>query len=74
MTGWEGPLSGVPRRLCHQNLSFLRDRRLQRILTLAGHELHLGLPRPGDGVAVWGSSPTAWRGAWAVARTDRLDC
>lgn len=52
----------IPRRLCHQNLSFLRDRRLKRILALAGHELRFGLPGPGDGLAVWGASPTAWRG------------
>lgn len=57
-----GPLSDVPRRLWHQNLSLLRDRRLHRMLELAGHELRFGLPRPGDGVLVWGRSPTAWRG------------
>ncbi|WP_435532919.1 capsular polysaccharide biosynthesis protein [Tabrizicola soli] len=55
-------LAGVPRRLWHQNLSLARDRRLHRMLELAGHELRLGLPRPGDGVLVWGRSPTAWRG------------
>ncbi|WP_248298209.1 capsular polysaccharide biosynthesis protein [Tabrizicola sp. YIM 78059] len=60
--GAQGLLSGVPRRLWHQNLSFLRDRRLHRVLDLAGHELRFGLPRPGDGVLVWGCSPTAWRG------------
>ena len=58
----------IPRRLCHQNLSFLRDRRLRRILALMGHELRLGLPRPGDGVAVWGASPTAGRGERAAER------
>jgi capsular polysaccharide export protein len=58
----------VPRRLWHQNLSFLRDRRLQRILQLAGHELRFGLPRAGDGVLVWGQSPTAWRGERLAAR------
>ncbi len=63
----DATLPGVPRRLWHQNLSLLRDRRLHRMLTLAGHELHAGLPRPGDGVLVWGRSPTAWRGE-AVAR------
>lgn len=58
----------IPRRLCHQNLSFLRDARLKRILALAGHDLRLGLPRQGEGVAVWGASPTAWRGERAAAR------
>lgn len=58
----------IPRRLCHQNLSFLRDGRLKRILALMGHDLRAGLPRPGEGVAVWGASPTAWRGEKAAAR------
>lgn len=52
----------IPRRLFHQNLSFLRNRRLSRVLALMGHELRIGLPGQGDGVAVWGASPTAWRG------------
>lgn len=63
-----GALTGVPRRLYHQNLSFLRDRRLQRMLELAGHELHLGLPGRNDGVLVWGASPTSWRGARIASR------
>ena len=61
-------LIGVPRRLCHQNLSFLRDQRLHRILNLAGHQLRFGLPGPGDGLLVWGASPTAWRGEALAAR------
>jgi capsular polysaccharide export protein len=64
-------LTGVPRRLWHQNLSLIRDRRLQRMLALAGHDLRFGLPRPGDGVLVWGRSPTAWRGE-ALARRRQL--
>jgi capsular polysaccharide export protein len=64
----ETPLPGVPRRLWHQNLSFLRDARLHRMLALAGHELRFGLPGPGDGVLVWGHSPTAWRGEAIAAR------
>ncbi len=58
----------IPRRLFHLNLSFLRDRRLRRILALMGHELRPGLPGAGDGVAVWGASPTAWRGEGIAAR------
>ena len=64
----DGALGGVPRRLCHQNLSLLRNQRLQRMLQLAGHELHFGLPGPEDGILVWGRSPTAWRGEWVAAR------
>lgn len=41
------------------------------MLALAGHELRFGLPRPGDGVLVWGHSPTAWRGE-ALARRYQL--
>jgi capsular polysaccharide export protein len=61
-------LTGVPRRLYHQNLSLLRNQRLHRVLELAGHELRFGLPGPGDGVLVWGRSPTAWRGEAIAAR------
>lgn len=60
----------IPRRLFHQNLSFLRNRRLRRILSLMGHDLRPGLPGPGDGVAVWGASPTAWRGEGIAARRN----
>jgi capsular polysaccharide export protein len=64
-----GPgLAGVPQGLCHQNLSLWRDRRLNRMLALAGHRLRFGLPRAGEGVLVWGQSPTAWRGETAARR------
>ena len=64
-----GPgLTGVPQRLWHQNLSLARDQRVRRIFQLLGHELRLGLPGPGDGVVVWGRSPTAWRGERVAAR------
>ena len=68
MAGGGEELTGVPRRLFHQNLSLLRNQRLHRMLALAGHELRLGLPGPGDGVLVWGASPTAWRGEAVAAR------
>jgi capsular polysaccharide export protein len=61
----------TPRRLFYYNAGFLRDRRLRRILALAGHDLRIGWPRAGDGVAVWGRSPYAARGE-AVARTRKL--
>lgn len=38
------------------------------MLDLAGHDLRFGLPGPGDGVLVWGRSPTAWRGEGVAAR------
>ena len=66
--GGSAALTGVPRRLFHQNLSLLRDQRLHRVLALAGHELRFGLPGSRDGVLVWGRSPTAWRGERLAAR------
>lgn len=57
----------IPRRLRFLSGGFLH-RDLRRILTAAGHELRPGLPRPGEGVVVWGRSPTAGRGEWAAAR------
>ncbi|QYZ70644.1 capsular polysaccharide biosynthesis protein [Neotabrizicola shimadae] len=61
---------GIPRRLRFLNLGFLRQARLRRILELAGHDLRLGLPAPGDGVVVWGRSPYAARGERAAAARD----
>ncbi len=57
-----------PRRLFFYNAGFLRQPRLRRILTLAGHELRVGLPGPQDGVVVWGRSPYAARGEAVAAR------
>ena len=55
-----GPETG--RRLFVYNGGFLTQRRLRRILALKGYSIHLGTPRDGDAVAVWGNSPTAHRG------------
>lgn len=41
-----------PRRLFAYSAGFLTQPRLRRILTLAGHEIRLGLPGPQDGVVV----------------------
>ncbi len=69
MTGQGDQAAGdIPRRLCYYNAGFLRDHCLRRILTLAGHDLRLGLPGPSDGVAVWGRSPYAARGEAVAAR------
>ncbi len=63
----------VPRRLCFYSGGFLTQPRLRRILQLAGHDLRLGLPGPGDGVVVWGRSPYAHRGeAFARSRAVPL--
>jgi capsular polysaccharide export protein len=58
----------LPRRLYHYNLGFLRDPHLRRVLALKGAPLALGLPRAGDGVAVWGRSPYAARGEAVAAK------
>ena len=58
----------IPRRLFYYNTGFLTQPRLRRILTLAGHDLRLGLPAPGDGVVVWGRSPYSHRGEAIAAR------
>lgn len=58
----------IPRRLFFRNGGFLTQRRLRRILSLMGHSLHMGRPQSGDGVVVWGRSPTAWRGEGLAAR------
>lgn len=50
------------RRLFVYNGGFLTQRRVRRILKLSGYSIHLGLPKEGDAVAIWGNSPTAHRG------------
>jgi len=59
----------APRRVFHVNGGFLWQRRVRRILHLAGHDLRLGWPGAQDRVAVWGKSPVAARGARIAART-----
>jgi capsular polysaccharide export protein len=70
MDGHDQTAGGLPRRLFYYNAGFLRDARLRRMLALAGHELRLGLPGPGDGVVVWGRSPYAGRGEAVARRYD----
>ncbi|MTH33241.1 capsular polysaccharide biosynthesis protein [Paracoccus limosus] len=59
--------AGISRRLFVFNGGFFTGPRLRRILGLAGWQVTVGLPGPGDTVGLWGASPTAWRGE-AVAR------
>lgn len=58
------------RRLFVYNGGFLTQRRLRRILQLAGYDIRLGKPGQGDMVGVWGMSPTAPRGEAVAQRTD----
>ncbi|PVA11099.1 beta-3-deoxy-D-manno-oct-2-ulosonic acid transferase [Pelagivirga sediminicola] len=57
------------RRVFYFNGGFLRQRRLRRIMALAGYDMRLGWPGADDLVAVWGHSPYAHRGEAAAART-----
>jgi len=54
--------AGPPQRLFVASGGFANPG-LRRILRGAGYRVTVGLPGPGDLVAVWGASPTAWRGA-----------
>jgi capsular polysaccharide export protein len=60
--------AGSLRRLYVFNLGFFNRPRLARILTLAGWQATIGLPRAGDAVGTWGASPTAWRGKAIASR------
>ena len=57
------------RRLYYYTAGFLRQRRVRRILKLAGYDLKLGKPTSDDSVAVWGRSPYAARGEAIAAKT-----
>ena len=50
------------RRLFAFNGGFFFEKRLRRMLSLAGYDLRIGRPGKDDLVAIWGQSPTAWRG------------
>ncbi|MEJ6389651.1 capsular polysaccharide biosynthesis protein [Gymnodinialimonas ulvae] len=65
----ETPGRDNPRRAFHFNTGFLTNTRVRRILSLAGYDLRLGKPTPGDDVIVWGHSPYAPRGAAMAAAT-----
>ena len=55
-----------PRRLFHFNAGFLTQRRVRRILQLAGYQPTIGNPGADDLVGVWGHSPYAGRGEAAA--------
>ena len=62
--------AAAPQRLFYFNLGFAYQKTLRRIMQLSGHSLHFGLPQRGDGVVVWGNSPTAHRGQGVAARRN----
>lgn len=67
---YDTPAAGPARdrRLFVYNGGFLTQKRVRRILHLAGYSIHIGLPKDGDAVAVWGNSPTAHRGLAVAAK------
>lgn len=66
----ENPAGGARLRLFVYNGGFLTQQRVRRILSLAGYDIRLGLPRPDDLVGVWGNSPTAHRGLAIAHKRD----
>ena len=69
--------AAAPRPLYVASPAFLTARRIRRILTLAGLPPRVGLPGPGDPVAVWGQRPSAGRGRrlalWRGARLVHVE-
>lgn len=57
------------RRLYYYNAGFLRQKRIRRILSLAGYDLSLGVPPKTGEIAVWGHSPYAARGEAIAEKT-----
>ncbi len=54
--------SNTPRRAFYFNAGFMHQKRVRRIMQLAGYTLELGKPGDDDLIAVWGHSPYAIRG------------
>jgi len=62
-SGQQDAAAGSPRRRLYvYNGGFLTQRRIRRILDLAGYDITIGKPGSGDLVGVWGNSPTSHRG------------
>ena len=59
----------APRRAFYFNAGFMRQKRVRRIMELAGYPLELGKPGPDDVIAVWGHSPYAKRGETVAQAT-----
>ncbi|MEX0308165.1 MAG: capsular polysaccharide biosynthesis protein [Ruegeria sp.] len=66
----ENMAGGERSRLFVYNGGFLTQRRVRRILSLAGYDIQLGLPKSDDLVGVWGNSPTAHRGLNIAQKRD----
>ncbi|MEO0989509.1 MAG: capsular polysaccharide biosynthesis protein, partial [Pseudomonadota bacterium] len=62
--------AGTTRRLFVYNGGLLARGRVRRILELAGWDVRIGRPRPGDRIGVWGRSPTSPRGEAIASLTS----
>lgn len=58
------------RRLYVYNGGFLTQKRIRRILALAGYDICVGAPKDKDAIGVWGNSPTSHRGEKVSDLTD----
>ncbi len=65
----ERPAGSDSRRAFYFTGGFLTNKRVRRILELAGHDLTLGKPGADDDVLVWGHSPYAKRGEGVAEAT-----
>ena len=61
---FEGADASDFKRAFVYNGGFFKQKRVRRMLTLSGYKISLGLPKKGDVVAVWGNSPTSYRGTY----------
>lgn len=68
MAGAGGSAPAGRARLYAYTAGFYTQKRIRRILHLAGYDLRAGLPGPQDPVAVWGAGPRAARGLAVAAR------
>ena len=63
------PAAPTARRAISFDLGAFTQRRINRILDLAGHAPRLGWPGPSDQILAWGNGVSAKRGAWVAATT-----
>ena len=63
------PAAPIARQAFSFALGAFTQRRINRILDLAGHAPRLGWPGPSDQILAWGNGISAKRGAWVAAVT-----
>lgn len=63
------PAAPTARRAISFALGAFTQRRINRILDLAGHRPRLGWPKSSDQILAWGNGVSAKRGAWVAGAT-----